>query len=265
MYDINTKFLIEINPSFTHNSTYSYDFIKGKSQDNIPHDSIYHNNKLMHANALGYQLLCIWDWDNADKVISLIKNKLQADIAIYARKCSICEISQYDANKFLKQYHLQNGATKQTICLGLFYENELVQVMTFGKPRYNKNYEYELIRLCSSKRIIGGTKRLFKYFVETYKPNTIISYCDLSKFTGKVYTDLGFVQSYVSIGKHWYNMSTNKHFTDNYLRMHGADRLLGTSYGKGSSNEEIMLKHGYVEIYDCGQATYVWHANNQQQ
>ena len=60
----------------------------------------------------------------------------------------------------------------------------------------------------------------------------------------------------VSIGKHWYNMSTKMHITDNLLRQRGFDQLFNTSYGKGTSNEQLMLDNGFVEIYDAGQAVY---------
>ena len=130
--------------------------------------------------------------------------------------------------------------------------------MTFGKPRYNKKYEYELIRFCSSDKVVGGAEKLFKYFVNTYAPKSIISYCDLSKFTGKTYSKLGFTYLQTSIGKHWYNTKTNQHITDNLLRQQGFDRLFKTNYGKGTSNEQLMLENGFVEIYDAGQATYIY-------
>ena len=69
--------------------------------------------------------------------------------------------------------------------------------MTFGKPRYNKNYEWELVRFCSHFQVVGGAEKLFTYFRNRYKPKSIISYCDKSKFIGKVYTNLGFyIQKY---------------------------------------------------------------------
>lgn len=48
--------------------------------------------------------------------------------------------------------------------------------------------------------------------------------------------------------------------TDNYLRQHGADRLIGTSDGKGTDNEEIMLREGWLPVYDCGQLVFEWEA-----
>ena len=143
--------------------------------------------------------------------------------------------------------------------LGLYYNNELVELMTFGKPRYNKNYEWELLRLCSHKdyKIIGGAEKLFIYFIRNYSPKSIISYCDYSKFSGDVYNRLGFKKMKNSTpSKHWYN--GKQHITDNLLRHRGYDQLFNTHYGKGTSNEQLMLENGFVEIYDCGQMTFIW-------
>lgn len=145
-----------------------------------------------------------------------------------------------------------------SIAVGLFHEDTLISVMTFGKPRYNKKYQYELLRYCSNYHVVGGAEKLFTYFIQHYNPESIISYCDDSKFIGDVYKNLGFTHIATNIGKHWYNMSTQKHVTDNLLRQRGFDQIFGTSYGKGTSNEELMLANKFVEIYDAGQSTYVW-------
>lgn len=79
--------------------------------------------------------------------------------------------------------------------------------------------------------------------------------------SGTTYEKLGFTFNDVSIEKHWFNMKTGKHITDNLLRQRGFDQLLGSTYGcygKGTSNEQLMRQHDFVEIYDAGQATYVW-------
>ena len=55
-----------------------------------------------------------------------------------------------------------------------------------------------------------------------------------------------------------------KHITDYLLRQREFDQLLSKEYGcyrKGTSNEELMKEHGFVEVYDAGQATYVWNAS----
>lgn len=256
-YDIkilNSRILIEINPTYTHNSTNSNWF---GSFNKPALEKDYHYNKTLYAKNNGYRCINIFDWDNVEKIINLLKNKE----SIQARLCNIKEISLQETSDFLNKYHLQNNCKGQDIRLGLYYKDKLIQIMTFGVPRYNKNYQYELLRLCtiSDCAIIGGTEKLFKYFIKKYNPKSIISYCDNSKFSGNVYKKLGFeLLDYGKPSKHWYNMKTKKHITDNLLRQRGFDQLFNTNYGKGTSNEQLMLENGFVEVYDCGQSTYIY-------
>lgn len=245
------KTLIEINPSATHNSTYGI-------YDNPPIDKNYHKHKSMVASQNGYNCIHVWDWDDISKIV----NNLYSSNILYARKCEIHEIDKDQIDEFLNLYHFQNTCKNQEIRLGLFFDNELVQVMSFGKARYNKNYQYELLRLCTkfNYKIVGGAQKLFKYFLDKYNPKSIISYCDKSKFNGNIYGELGF--SLISEGKpakHWFNTRSKKHILDSSLLMKGFDILLGKEYGcfgKGTCNEELMRKFGFVEIFDCGQASY---------
>lgn len=246
--------LIEIDPTPTHNIRWT-PFNKDSGID-----PRYHRSKSDVAERHGYRCIHVWDWDDTNKIISLLKPRQK----LYARKCIVKEISIPEAREFINKYHLQNYATSR-LCIGLFYNNQLVSVMTFGTPRYNKKYEYELIRYCSSHYVIGGANKLLKYFVDNYHPKSIISYCDTSKFTGKIYSDLGFTEQGVSLGKHWFNAQTNSHITDNLLRQRGFDQLLGDVYGKfgkGTSNEELMRNFGYDEIIDAGQKTFILNLSN---
>ena len=242
--------LIEINPSFTHNSTKAPRYSK---RDPIPFD--YHLTKTLFAKKHGFHCIHVFDWDDKDKIVALLKERE----VVYARKCRVQEIQKKEADEFLNKHHLQ-GSTKQLqYAYGLFYEDKLVQVMTFGKPRYNKNYEYELLRLCTitGLKVVGGADKLLSYFEEQVKPKSIISYCDLSKFSGDVYEKLGFtLANQTPPTKHWYNEKTKRHITDNLLRQRGFDQLHKANYGKGTDNEQLMIKEGYVEIYDCGQLVF---------
>lgn len=239
--------LFEINPTATHNSTYGIYYRDGL-------DKKYHYNKTKLAFDNGYHCVNVWDWDDAEL---LIKTFCIPKERIYARKCDIKEVIQTDAITFINNNHLQ-GYAKDSIRLGLYYNNELVSIMTFDKPRYNHKYDYELVRYCSSKLIIGGADKLFKHFLDRYKPTSVISYCDRSKFNGDVYTELGFTAEKISVGKHWYNTNTKGHITDNLLRQRGFDQLFDTDYGKGTSNHDLMIQHGFVEVYDAGQQRYVY-------
>ena len=239
--------LIEINPTATHNSSYSP--FSGRT----PMEVRYHYKKALEASQRCYRCVHVWDWDDKNKIVALLKKRTK----INARDCDIVEVSQLEASEYLNKYHLQ-GYAKDEIRLGLRYDNELVQIMTFGNPRYNKKFEYELIRLCSHCYVVGGAEKLFSYFIRTYSPKSVVSYCDKSKFRGDVYASLGFKYSGCSISKHWFNPRTGKHILDSLLRARGADQLLGLTSGKGTSNKELMLANGFVEIYDAGQARYEW-------
>lgn len=242
---VGTNILVEVNPSATHNSTWS-----PFGDSNIKSTS-YHRDKTRLATQHGYRCIHIWDWDDKEKIVSL----LQPLERIYARNCVIKELVKEDTKDFLNEYHLQ-GYISSEIAVGLFCEDCLVSLMTFGRPRYTDKYEYELIRYCSCKSVIGGAEKLFKHFLQKYNPESIVSYCDLSKFSGHVYQKLNMTLESVNISKHWYNIDSKQHILDSSLNKVGFDNLFHTEYGKGSSNKELMISHGFVEIYDAGQAKY---------
>ena len=194
--------------------------------------------------------------NDINKIVNLLKSRE----TVYARKCKIGGVSLEDTTKFLNENHLQGSCRFQEVRIGLYYESKLISLMTFGRPRYNKNYEYELLRYATTKNVVGGAERLFKYFVSKVHPNSIISYCDRSKFLGKVYERIGFdIDSRTTVPScHWYNPKTGRHLTDNLVRQRGFDQIFGTNYGKGTSNRELLINEGFLPVYDCGQSVYLW-------
>lgn len=228
-YDFKVKdFLIEINPSATHNSTYGL-------FDLAPKDKNYHLNKTLAANKAGFKCIHIFDWDDKEKIINIFLNYKEK---IYARNCKVAIVDKIIEKDFLNNNHLQ-GCAASKISYGLFYKEELVEIMTFGKPRFNKSYEWELIRLCSDKNIIviGGASKLLKYFIKNKNPKNIISYQDVSKFNGNVYKEMGF--NYI------------KNTGLNYRWCKGKQHL--PRYRTQMKNEtQEMVANGYVKVYDCG-------------
>ena len=252
-YDLKLgNILIEVNPTVSHNSDKDFCFgVKEKE---------YHFNKTRFARDEGYECFNIWEWDDLDKVKEFFCNKSR----IYARQCDVVFIDKKTCDSFLDLYHFQNHCSGDRFRVGLFYNNDLVAVMTFGPPRYTTKAEVELLRLCYKPcyNIIGGSKKMFKFFIDMCSPHTIVSYCDNSKFSGYVYKNLGFeLDTYGVPTAHWHRTRDNKHITDALLRQRGADALLGTSFGKGSSNEQIMLDNNFVRVYDCGQSRYMWRSS----
>lgn len=243
------KYLIEIDPYATHNSTWGI-------RDNGPKAHNYHKNKSNLAEENNYFCIHVFDWDDKAKII----NKFKPMTDIYAEDCKVKSVSRAESKEFLTTYHPQNF-TNDIIRLGLYYKDELVEIMTFSKPRFNNKYGWELNRLCAKAgyHVINGSKKLLDSFITQENPVNILVYCDLAKLSGKLYENLGFKRlRYAAPTRHWYNPKTHTHYTDSFLWRKGFDRLFGTDYGKTTNNNKLMLEHGFVEIYDCGQATYVW-------
>ena len=38
----------------------------------------------------------------------------------------------------------------------------------------------------------------------------------------------------------------------------GFDKIFKTNYGRGTSNEDLIITEGYLPVYDCGQATFIY-------
>lgn len=249
-YDValtDKRIAIEIDPSYTHSTVPSH---YGEARE-----PEYQLMKTEIAERNGYRCIHVFDWDRWENIVALVENKKP----IYARKCKLVEIDLKTADAFINDNHIQGNARGAKYCYGLIYEGELVQVMTFSKSRYNKNYEWELLRLCTlqNKTVIGGASKLFKHFVKNIDPKSIISYCDRAKFSGRVYAQIGMNLHHISPPtKVW--SKDDKYITDNLLRQRGYDQLFNANYGKGTSNEELMIKNGWLPVYDCGQLVFEW-------
>lgn len=252
-YDIclpDKKVLFEINPSYTHNAI-------GNHWTDVGLPTDYHLNKSKVAAEAGYHCIHVFDWDDWDKVIDIVAPKK----AVYARQCKIYKLKNKVAEEFLNNYHLQGSVSKQVLCLGLVKDDELIQVMTFGTPRYTTKYYSELLRLCTKPglTVVGGAERLFKFATRDLGIDEIISYCDISKFKGDVYERIGMkFQKYTEPQEIWSRGS--RKITANLLRQRGFDQLFGTNYGKGTSNNDLMIADGWLPVYDCGQAVYTFNS-----
>ena len=250
-YDIvlpESKTLIEIDPTYTH-SVQPNIYGQGLEVD-------YHKMKSKIADQNGYRCIHVFDWDDLSKIVGLVSPKTRK---YFGRDVSCKLITAEDCNRFLDIYHIQGKVKGQEICIGLIDSGELLSVMSFGRPRYNHNVQWELYRYASQfdVSVIGGASKMFKLFISCVNPQSIVSYCDLSKFTGQLYNVLGFKLKHVSSPTQIWSKD-NKYITNNLLISRGYDQLFRTNYGKGTNNEELMLANGWRNIYDCGQATYIY-------
>jgi hypothetical protein len=252
---------IEFNGLFYH----SYDRLESRKEKN---KHLYKTNICYNNNI---QLFHIFENEWLDPVRqdiwkSMISGKLNKNNRIYARKCEIKEI--YDnksIKKFLDENHIQ-GHVGSSIKLGLFYNNELVSLMTFSKPRYNKKYQYELVRFCNKKytSTIGGASKLFKYFLDNYNPESIISYADLRYSNGNMYNKLKMEYAGNSRPKYYYinnKKGDKKMLSRTKFQKHKLSGLLD-NFESQLSETQNMFNNGYRRIWDCGNMIFTWKKAN---
>ena len=72
-----------------------------------------------------------------------------------------------------------------------------------------------------------------------------------------MYGRLGFTLHHTTEPNKVWSKGNDK-VTNNLLLLRGYDQLFGTDYGKGTSNEQLMIEHGWLPVYDCGQNVYEW-------
>lgn len=225
-----------------------------------------HLERTILCNSEGLKLMHIFEneWINkTSKEIwkSIISTNLGINERIYARKCEIKEIRDNNLIKsFLDENHLQ-GYCSSKIKIGLFYNSELVSLMTFGNPRFSKKYEWELVRFCNkiNLSVVGGASKMFNYFIKKYFPNNIISYCDIRVFSGGLYESLGFQLSHNSEPNYFY-VKGNKIYPRYQCQKHKLKNIL-SNFDPNKTEKENMFDNGYRRIWDCGNKVYMWNKN----
>ena len=180
---------------------------------------------------------------------------------IYARKCEVREVDGKDCRKFLDDNHIQ-GYSNSKINYGLYYNDELVSLMTFGLPRINlggkkEEGSYELVRFCNklNMNVIGGASKLFKHFIEMNNPTEIVSYSDKRWSLGNLYQVLGFEHTHDSKPNYFYVYNMDRL---NRFRFRKSV-LVNEGFDKDKSEHEIMLDRGIYRIYDCGTMVWKWY------
>ena len=223
-------------------------------------DMRYHLDKTVMCEGHGIRLIHVFEdeWRNRRDIV---KDRIRSVIGaggtrIYARKCAVREISAKESSSFLDANHLQ-GSGKSSVRYGLFHEDELVAVMTFGKPRFNRSYDWEMIRFASKigYSVVGGASRLLAHF-RRERHGSIISYADRRYSNGNLYERLGFERIGVSEPNYWYVKNFDK-LSRYACQKSMLPALLGAGFHLEWSEYENMMYNGWNRIYDCGNIVYV--------
>jgi hypothetical protein len=243
------KIGFEFNGVFWHSD-------KFKSKD-------YHLKKYKKSTENNIRLYTIWedDWTIKREICeSFILNKLGKSIKIMARKTTLKEVDYNTSKEFLDISHLQ-GDCKSSKRIGLYYENNLVSLMTFSKlrlPLNGKNTDkdsWELTRFCNKKgfSITGGASKLLKYFINNYNPVEIQTYSDNLISDGKLYEKLGFDYKWMSDPGYWYVVNGIRSHRFNWRK----SKLIKLGHDSNKTGEEIMAELGYWKIYNAGNKKWI--------
>lgn len=221
-----------------------------------PRPREYHFGKMMKANHDGIRLITIFgdEWrDRKPQVKNFIKSALGVyEKRIFARKCECRPIDRETANTFLNDAHIQ-GAGRSIVSFGLFYNDELIGVVSGGRHHRGRNPGALVLNRLAFKdghQVTGGSSKLLKHLIMHAKKtgySSVVSWSDNRWSEGNVYNKIGFTldgqldpdYSYVYRHSRIPKQSCRK----SVLRAKG---------GIGDTEEEMAVSLGYSKIWDCG-------------
>ncbi len=246
-------YLPKLNLAFEFNGLYWH--------SEVYKDKNYHLNKLELCEKNNIRLFNIWedDWNNKQEILkSMISNHIIGSNKIWARKCKIKKLDNYQYVNFLNENHLQ-GSVYAKVKVGLFYNDELVSVASFGTLRKSLgqnaiNDSYELLRFCNKLNysVTGGASRLISWFKEEYKPTLLISYANRDWSIGNLYESIGFKFISNSTPSYHYVISNKRQHRFNWRK----DKLVKMGCDPSKTEHQIMIDNGYYRIWNCGTKKY---------
>ena len=257
---INDHLGIECNGLFWH----SQNSLEGR----IKNFSRYHQQKTLKMQELGNDLLHLFqsDWNNKREICkSIIKARLNLfDKVVYARKATIAQIDASQERKFIDSNHIQ-GYVPSSYCVGLFYDNELISIMSFKRTRFSKKAEWELLRFCNilNTTVMGGAERLFSHFIKQNNPKSVLSYCHLHLFTGKIYYKMGFKPHHTTEPGYWYTRDYKTLHNRIQFQKHKLKNIL-LEFDETASEWENMKNNGWDRIWDCGNVVFIYENKGRQ-
>jgi len=219
----------------------------------------FHFNKSKTCLDKGIQLIHIYedDWISKQDIIkNKILNLLKINTRIFARKCKIREIPNKKSKDFLNKNHIQ-GFIPAQICIGLFFNNELVSVMTFIESRFNTDCDVELLRYCSNHNIIGGASKLLNYFEKNFDFKRIVSYANFDYSNGNLYKKLGFeFKGFSDPSYHYFKKNSQIRLSRLNFQKHKLKEKLDI-YDETLSETENMRNNNYLKIYNSGNMVFI--------
>jgi len=226
-----------------------------------PRKRQYHNNKRIMCEKQGVRLITIFEdeWLNRQKqVINFLKSSIGKYVyKVYARNTVFKKITKGESRLFLEENHIQ-GYTKRSIhYFGLYYKDELLSVMTFGKHHRQGQDSLVLDRFAVKEdyHIPGGAGKLFKNACKILPKGRIISWSDNRWSQGNVYQKLGFALEEELPPDYSYVPKKNQ----NKIRLSKqSQQKSATKCPINLTEKEWANKRGLNRIWDCGKKRWIF-------
>jgi hypothetical protein len=127
--------------------------------------------------------------------------------------------------------------------------------MTFSKPRFSKQYDWELVRFASigSFSITGGASKLLKHFKNNHR-GSIVTYADKRYSDGNLYSSIGFKYEHDSKPNYFWTKGQNR-FSRHLFQKHKLKGILN-KFDQDKSESENMMDNDYYRVWDCGNMVF---------
>ncbi len=221
----------------------------------------YHLNKTKRTVMKGIKLIHVLesDWLSKQELVkSMVLNQIsKTPNKMYARKCVISQVKPKEKKEFLEENHL-HGNSNSSINIGLFYEGKLVSLATFRKPRFDKRFDYELLRFANLRytSVIGGFSKILKFFTENYKFKTLLSYADRDWSIGSLYRINNF-QFIEFTPPNYFYVKGNNIFPRQVFQKHKLKSIL-ENFDENLTEYQNMTNNSYLRIYNTGNLKFVY-------
>lgn len=218
-------------------------------------DKNYHKNKTDHFANKGIRIIHVFEhlWKNRKiQFKSYIKSALGVNAnKIGARKCDLRSIEAHVAKDFLEQNHIQGFPVSVLYSLGLFYNNQMVAVATFGHHHRGKD-DIVLNRFAGLDNwtVSGGLSRISKAASDYFKRD-IITWADISISAGSGYEKARWEKQEILPPDYFYT-----DFKNVINKQSRRKSLVGTP--EEITEHEHANSEGLFKVYDCGKIRYVF-------
>lgn len=241
------KIAINCNKTYIQDKEYNNAFYN----INVTKECIKHNIRLIS--------IFEYEWQHTkDKIEQYLLHELGLDQkALYIGKCEARKVDNVTAMDFCEAYNL-NGSTAFSLSIGLYHNNELVELLAFGEPKRTQFNGLELLRHCvkTGYFINNGINKLFEQFKKIMPNTNVVTYIDMLKFTSKDYEQLSFKYQ-CTLEPDYVYVGHDRVYTRNQCQK---EKLVKQGFDENLSETQIMTQRGFTKVFNKCEAVYIYKA-----